>query len=63
MTEQIEMVKELLAACEAQHDAIDTLLAILVERDPTFFPSKCGKPWNAQVAGHAAIIKAKAFLT
>jgi hypothetical protein len=62
MTEQtqtIEMVKLLLAACEAQHDAIDTLLAMLIARDPTFLPSQCGKPWDALVVGHAAITKAK----
>jgi len=50
---------ELLAACEAQHDAIDTLFAMLIECKTGFFPSQSGRPWDALLQGNAAIKKAK----
>jgi hypothetical protein len=51
----------LLAACKQQHDALDTLFAMLIARSPrddTFHPSKSGPPWEAMLAGHAAIAAA-----
>jgi hypothetical protein len=49
---------ELLAACKAQHNAIDILLAMLIERDSSFMPSK-SVVWPALVLGNAAISKAE----
>ena len=54
-----EAVPDLLAACYAYHDAMDTLFAMLIARDMKFFPSKSGEPWDAFVRGDAAIMKAK----
>ncbi len=51
--------KELLEACEAQHNAIDILFAMLIEKDEKFLPSKSGQPWAAVQQGNAAIAKAK----
>lgn len=55
---------ELLAACKAQHDAIDRLFAMLIEatkdqKPHCFFPTQCGQPWEAGKAGKAAIEKAE----
>jgi hypothetical protein len=59
---------DLLAACKAQHEAIDTLFAMLIvatrsdrpsESGMAFMPSKSGQPWEALVAGNAAIAKAE----
>jgi hypothetical protein len=53
---------DLLAACKLQHDAIDMLFVMLIDRSPpgeTFHPSKSGAPWEALVAGNAAIAKAE----
>ena len=50
---------DLLAACKAQHAAIDLLLAMLIVHKPGFMPSKSGQPWKAMLAGHAAIAKAE----
>lgn len=51
----------LLAACKAQHEAIDRLFAMLIEvtgdRQP-FYPSESGQPWEAVLIGNAAILKA-----
>jgi hypothetical protein len=55
-----EWAPELLAACQAQHKAMDALLARLIELDKTFFPSKSGHIWDALVQGHTAITKATA---
>jgi hypothetical protein len=60
----IAAATDLLAACKAQHDAIDRLFAMLIQITRTsrdvepFFPSKSGQPWEAMQAGHAAIAKA-----
>lgn len=54
-----ELEKQLLEACKAQHDAIDLLFAMLIKRDPKFFPSKSGKPWEAIVKGNEAIAAAE----
>ena len=51
--------RELLAACKAQHNAIDILLAMLIERDHSFSPSK-SSVWPLLVQGSAAIAKAEA---
>jgi phosphoketolase len=59
----MECHDDLLAACKAQHEAIDILFAMLIARSPaggTFYPSKSGQPWEAMKAGHAAIAKAGA---
>src|ERR1700676_739230 len=53
----IAAAPELLAACRAQHEALDILMAMLIERDPNFFPSK-SSVWPALIQGNAAIIKA-----
>lgn len=58
---------ELLAACKAQHEAIDTLFAMLLaithrlsdEPVEKFYPSKSGQPWAAVLQGNAAIAKAE----
>ena len=50
---------KLLEACKAQHNAIDRLFAELIERDPEFFPSKSGQPWEAIQKGNAAIAEAE----
>lgn len=38
--------KNLVDICKKQHDAIDLLFSLLIEKDKTFFPSKCGDPWK-----------------
>jgi hypothetical protein len=62
--ERLEAVNaDLLTACKQQHDAIDMLFALLITRSPrddVFYPSKSGAPWDAAVAGNAAIAKAEA---
>lgn len=50
---------QLLKACKLQHDAIDILFARLIELDHSFYPSKSGKPWEAILAGNAAIRQAE----
>lgn len=56
---------DLLAACKAQHEAIDRLFCqlILLTREHTpneaFFPSKSGQPWEAAQLGATAIRKAE----
>jgi len=54
-----EAVPELVAACEAQHEAIDRLFAMLIESKQDFFPSKSGQPWEAMQLGVKALLKAK----
>ncbi len=50
---------ELLEACRQQHKAIDTLFAMLIDCDKTFLPTRSGKPWEAFLAGNAAIAEAE----
>ena len=50
----------LLEACKLQHEAIDDLMARLNEADRSFMPTKSGKPWDAVLAGNAAIAQASA---
>ena len=52
---------DLLAACRAQHEALDTLLAMLVVRDRGFMPSQ-SPAWPAILQGRAAIKKVEATL-
>lgn len=47
----------LLRACEAQHKALDILMAMLIQRDAEFMPTKC-PAWPAILFGQAAIAKA-----
>jgi len=63
----IAAAPDLLAACKMQHEAIDRLFALLIiatrsdrpsESGMAFMPSKSGQPWDALVAGNAAIAKA-----
>lgn len=54
-----EAICDLLEACKTQHQAIDRLFAELIKRDPNFFPSKSGQPWEAVQKGNAAIAKAE----
>jgi hypothetical protein len=57
--------QELLEACRAQHNALDTLMAqliILTRRhtpEEPFFPSKSGMPWEAMTRAHAVIQEAE----
>lgn len=61
----IAAAPELLAACKAQHEAIDRLFAMLIgltrehTPDAHFFPTKSGQPWGACQQGNAAIAKAE----
>lgn len=60
----IAAAPELLAACEAQRQAIDWLFASLIgitgrqKTEKQFYPSKCGFAWDACVLGVAAVKKA-----
>lgn len=54
----IAAAPDLLAACQAQHKAIDYLLARLITLDDSFRPTQCAEAWPAAVAGNAAIQKA-----
>jgi len=53
----IAAAPDLLAACQAQHHAIDVLMARLIALDPEFMPTK-STIWPALVAGSDAIAKA-----
>jgi len=55
----VAVAPKLLEACKAQHDAIDRLFAELIRRDPDFFPSKSGQPWEAIQKGNAAVAEAE----
>lgn len=54
---------EMLAALEAQHRAIDALMAMAahlsMDTPRPFFPSKSGWIWEAMLQGNRAIDKAK----
>jgi hypothetical protein len=53
------LVAQLLAALRAQHEAIDRLFAMLIAKtmyaEKPFYPSESGQPWEAMLAGKAAI--------
>jgi len=48
---------ELAAACLAQHEAIDTLFALLILHVPGFRASESGQPWEALIQGNEALEK------
>lgn len=50
---------EMLEALKAQHNAIDTLFALLIIADKNFRPTKNEKLWNACMQGNAAIARAE----
>ncbi|HZO54910.1 MAG TPA: hypothetical protein VFB63_19540 [Bryobacteraceae bacterium] len=54
-----EINQQLLAACIAQHEAIDRLFAMLIAKtmhaEKPFYPSESGQPWEAIQAGKKAI--------
>lgn len=54
-----EAAPDMHEALKAQHEAIDLLFAMLIERDKTFFPSKSGRPWEAMLLGNKALAKAE----
>ena len=54
----IAAAPDLLAAVKAQHDALDILLAMLVQLDPKFMPTQ-SRAWPALLQGNAAIAKAE----
>ncbi len=56
----IAAAPDLLAACELAHNAIDLLVAMLIQRDDAFYPSESGLPWQALLAVNAATAKPKA---
>jgi len=57
-----ELVSELFAASQAQHEGLDLLFARLIALDKDFYPSKSGLPWEAMLKGNAAREKAKPIL-
>jgi hypothetical protein len=59
----IAAAPDLFEALISQHEAIDILFAMLVERDLTFYPSKSGEPWEALQQGLAARRKASEDIT
>lgn len=54
-----EVNQQLLAACKAQHQAIDMLFAMLIAKtmnnEKPFYPSESGQPWTALLLGRSAI--------
>ena len=54
----IAAAPELLDVCEMSHEAIDILMARLIEVDDSFRPSKSGLPWKALLSLTAVIAKA-----
>lgn len=54
----IAAAPELLAACKAQHEALDILMAKVALLDPEFRPSK-SVAWAAVLQGHETIAKAE----
>ncbi len=70
MVPLISAAPELLAACKAQHEAIDRLFAMLIlatnrkvidhHAAEQFLPTKSGQPWEALLQGNEAIKKAEA---
>src|SRR4051812_22993780 len=59
----IAAAPDLLDACKAQHVAIDQLFAMLIsltsKSEQPFYPSRSGQPWQAVLAGNAAVAKAE----
>lgn len=61
--ERFAQAPDLLAACEAYHEAVDRLFALLFLKDKNFRPSDSGQPWVAAKQGFYAIKKAKIDIT
>lgn len=59
MTQMTDLERELLAALEAEHQALDHISARLIMADPEFRPTK-SKHWPAVEQGWAAIQKGRA---
>lgn len=57
-----DLVSELLAASQAQHDGLDLLFARLITLDKDFRPSESGLPWSAVEQGNLAREKARRIL-
>lgn len=53
--ENPQIAVDLLHACKAQHEAIDSMFALLVEKDENFYPSKSGQPFEALKGGNLAM--------
>jgi hypothetical protein len=53
--------EEILNALKMQHEAIDTLMAMLILRDKDFFPSRSGIPFDGLIAGNEMIKRLEAF--
>jgi hypothetical protein len=53
----IAAAPDLLAACQAMREVIDGLFAMLIQRDPSFFPTR-SKAWEALIKGDQAMSKA-----
>lgn len=55
----LTLVPQLVAALRGQHEAIDRLFATLIAKtmhaEHPFYPSESGQPWEALLAGKAAI--------
>lgn len=49
-----DFAPELFDACKQQHKAIDTLLAMLIEKVPGFLPTQC-PVWESVVNGNSVI--------
>jgi len=47
--------EKILEVLKAQHHALDSLMARLIELDVGFYPSRSGHIWDAVQAGHALI--------
>ena len=54
-----DALEDMYEALKAQHNAIDLLFALLIDKDKTFFPSKSGQPWEAIIQGNKALAKAE----
>lgn len=54
-----EAKRSLLAAIFQQHRALDFLLAMALEADPSFRPSQSGAPWEAVQHGFGVMQRAR----
>lgn len=64
-----ELCKELLAACDAYHEALDRLFTRLIletrkpGNDTCFMPTRSGQPWDAATFGNVIRQKARQVLS
>lgn len=54
-----ETKRFMLTAIHQQHRALDVLLAIVLEADPSFRPSQSGAPWEAVQHGFGVMQRAR----